>query len=433
MPDKTPNEMMKLMRKLYPICRSITGDGVRETLEIISEQIPLKMTEVKTGTKAFDWTVPKEWNIKDAFIKDSRGKKIVDFKKSNIHVLGYSGPIHKKMTLRELKEHLFSLPKYPDWIPYVTSYYQENWGFCLTDRQLKKLKEDMYEVSIDSSLRDGFLTLGEFVVPGKTTDEVLISSYLCHPSLANDNLSGTVLATFLAKEISKMKLHYSYRFLFVPETIGAITWLSRNEKNISKIKHGLVATCVGDKGQSTYKKSRQGNAEIDKAAEKVLLDSGQPFEIIDFFPSGSDERQYCSPAFDLPVGSLMRTMYGKFPQYHSSADNLDFIKPAKLADSLDKYLKIIFVLENNKTYINLNPKCEPQLGRRGLYSLIGSQKEANLNELAIFWILNLSDGKNNLLDISLRSKLDFQQIKEAADALENANLLKKVKPAAITD
>ena len=424
--DRIGHEMYMLMEKLYPICRSITGDGVRETLKIIHEHIPIEIHEVPTGTKVFDWTVPKEWNIKDAYVKNSKGEKIIDFRKSNLHVLNYSIPVHKKIGLTELKEHLFTLPDYPDGIPYLTSYYKENWGFCITHKQYEQLEEDNYEVVIDSTLEEGHLTYGALYLKGESADEVLFSCYVCHPSLCNDNLSGITLLTFLAKHLKGMKLKYSYRFLFIPETIGAITWLSLNEDKISKIKHGLVATCLGDSGKSTYKKTRNGDNVIDKAVEKVLIDSGKPYKIIDFFPSGSDERQFCSPGFNLPVGSLMRTPYGRFPEYHTSADNLEFIKAEYLADSFERYMKAIFVLENNETYMNHNPKCEPRLGKRGLYRMIGSQKWGGIDELALLWVLNLSDGANSLLDISIRSGLPFSQIKYGADALLEKGLLSRV-------
>ena len=423
--------MYELIKELYPICRSITGKGVRETLKIIKKHIPLEIHEVPTGTKVFDWAIPKEWNIKDAYIKNSKGKKIVDFKNTNLHVLNYSIPINKKCSLKELKEHLFSLPEYPDRIPYLTSYYKENWGFCLTHEQLESLEEDTYEVVIDSELKDGSLTYGELLIEGKSKDEVLISTYICHPSLCNDSLSGISLLTFLAKYLKDKNLKYSYRFLFIPETIGAITWLSLNEDKISKIKHGLVATCLGDSGKLTYKKSRKGNAVIDKAVEKVLKDSGDLHDIVDFFPFGGDERQFCSPGFDLPVGSLMRTLYGTFPEYHTSADNFDFVHPNYLADSFLKYLKVIYVLEQNRTYSNLNPKGEPQLGKRGLYRhthrrMIGGRLDGS-HELAMLWVLNLSDGTNSLLDISLQSGMTFEQIKDAADALSDKDLLEAVE------
>jgi aminopeptidase-like protein len=419
-------KIYSLIKKMFPICRSITGNGVRKTLKIIKNNIPIVIKEIPSGTQVFDWTIPKEWNIKKAYIKNSKGEKIVDFKKSNLHVLNYSIPIHKKMSLKELKPHLHTLPEYPDWIPYLTSYYKERWGFCLTHNQYTNLNDDTYEVFIDSSLKDGLLTFGELLIKGETKDEVLFSCYLCHPSLCNDNLSGVSLLTFLAKYLLKQKLKYSYRFLFIPETIGAITWLSLNEKNVHKIKHGLVATCVGDPGNSTYKKSRIGDTLIDKAVEKVLIDSEQPYKIVDFFPSGSDERQFCSPGFNLPIGSLVRTLYGNFPEYHTSADNLDFIKHKALEDSFKKYLDTIFILENNKTYINTNSKCEPQLGKRGLYQTLGSQKNNALIQDALMWTLNMADGTNSTLDIASKSKMKFKTIKEATDILEKNNLLKNM-------
>jgi len=418
-------KMYELLERLYPICRSITGDGVRQTLRIIKEYIPIEIKEVPTGTKVFDWEVPKEWNIKDAYVKNSKGEKVIDFKKSNLHILNYSIPVNKKMPLEELKKHIFTLPDYPEWILYTTSYYKENWGFCLAHKEYENLKEDIYEVVIDSTLKEGSVTFGELYIKGREEEEVLFSSYLCHPSMCNDNLSGIVLLTFLAKTLLQAKPEYSYRFLFIPETIGSIAWLSLNEDKVSKIKHGLVATCVGDAGKSTYKKSRRGNAVIDRVVEKVLVDSGEPYEIIDFFPSGSDERQFCSPGFNLAVGSLMRTPYGRFSEYHTSGDNLEFINQECLADSLKKYMKAVFILEKNKIYLNLNPKCEPQLGRRGLYKMIGAQKGGGIELLAIFWVLNLSDGTNSLLDISIRSGLNFDRIKDASEALLKKGLLAK--------
>ncbi|OGD63351.1 peptidase M28 [Candidatus Beckwithbacteria bacterium RBG_13_42_9] len=417
-------KMSELMKKLYPICRSITGNGVRQTLKIVKTYLPLKIHEIPSGTKVFDWIIPKEWNIQDAYIKNSRGKKIIDLQKSNLHVLNYSVPVHKKMPLRQLKKNLFTLPDYPNWIPYLTSYYKENWGFCLSYKQYKKLKDGTYEVVIDSSLKNGYLTYGELYLKGKKREEILFSCYICHPSLCNDNLSGIILSAFLGKYLLNKKLKYSYRFLFIPETIGAIAWLSLNEKKVSRIKHGLVITCVGDAGKLTYKKTRDGNAVIDKVVEKALADSGNDYQILEFFPSGSDERQFCSPGFNLPVGSLMRTPYGRYPEYHTSADNLDLVRSKYLADSYRKYIEIIFILENNKTYINCFPKCEPQLGKRGIYRLLGSQKSQSSNQLAMFWVLNLSDGTNSLLDIAIRSALNFKQIKKAADILHRKKLLK---------
>jgi aminopeptidase-like protein len=420
-------KIYELIEILYPICRSITGNGVRETLKIIKTHIPIEIHEIPSGTEVFDWTVPKEWNIKDAYIKNSKGEKVVDFNESNLHLVNYSSPLHRKLSLEELKPHLFSLPEYPDWIPYLTSYYNENWGFCLKHKQLQELEDDSYEIFIDSTLEDGSLTYGELYLKGKTDEEILFTSYICHPSLCNDNLSGPVLLTFLAECLLNFDLNYSYRFLFVPETIGAITWLSINDEQVKNIKYGLIATCLGDPGKSTYKKSRHDNSIIDKIVERVLEESSKPYELIGFFPTGSDDRQFSSPGFNLPIGSLMRTPYNRFPEYHTSGDDLNFVEPEFLADSFEKYIKTIYILENNAKFINLNPKCEPQLGKRGLYNKIGGQKKSETIILAIFWVLNFSDGENSLLDISIRSKLDFSVIKNAADILTKKNLIKKIK------
>ncbi len=424
--DQTGHEMYRLIEDLYPICRSITGNGVRETLRKLQQIVPVEIHEVPSGKKVFDWTVPKEWNINDAYVKNSKGDKIIDFKKSNLHVLNYSIPINKTISLDELKKHLFTIPEHPDWIPYRTSYYNENWGFCLSYNQFLKLKDGDYEVFIDSSLEDGYLTYGEYYIKGEISDEVLISTHTCHPSLCNDNLSGNVLAIYLAKYLSQISPRYSYRFLFIPGTIGSITWLSINEAKIVNIKHGLVVVCVGDSGRFTYKKTRKGNADIDKIVTHVLKHSNNNFKIIDFFPYGYDERQYCSPGFDLPVGCLMRTPHEEFPEYHTSADNLEFVKPENITTSFSIYLSVLNILENNKTYLNRYPKCEPQLGKRGLYQKIGGHDNSKSFQLAMLWVLNLSDGYHTLLDVSEQANIDFKLIKEAADALIEHKLLKEV-------
>lgn len=421
------DRMYQLISQLYPICRSITGNGFRETLQILQNYIPLEVREVPTGTEVYDWTVPQEWNINDAYIKNARGEKIVDFQACNLHVVNYSVPVHQKITLDELKKHLFTLPDYPDWIPYRTSYYKESWGFCLTHKQYLALPDEEYEVYIDSSLKTGSLTYGEYFIPGETTEEVLISCHSCHPSLCNDNLSGISVAVFLAQHLSQLSLRYSYRFLFIPGTIGSITWLHENEERVSNIKHGLVLTCVGDRGKFTYKRSRRGNAYIDKIVDYVLEKSGKDYEIIDFFPYGYDERQYCSPGFNLAVGCFMRSPHGSFPEYHTSADNLDFVQPQYLEDSYNQCLTALQILENNRTYINLKPKCEPRLGKRGLYRAIGGQSEEALNELAILWVLNLADGEHTLLDMAKRSKMAFDAIYKAAQALLATDLLEEYK------
>lgn len=447
------NQMYELIEKLFPICRSITGNGVRETLNIIKKQIPIQVHEIPSGTKVFDWTVPKEWNIKDAYVKDAKNNKIIDFKKSNLHVLNYSTPIHQKISLSKLKNHLFTSPNFPDQIPYFTSYYKENWGFCISQNEFNKLQDGIYEVFIDSTLENGHLTYGELYLPGKSKDEILFTSYVCHPSMCNDNLSGISLLVFLAKQMMEKKLNYSYRFLFIPETIGAITWLSINENKVSQIKQGLVATCLGDQGNSTYKKTKNGNALIDKIVSTVLRESSSPFEIINFNPDGSDERQFSSPGFNLKIGSLMRTPYRQFDEYHTSGDNLDFIKPQFLQNSFEKYSKIVEFLEAEQSiddeksadnsnhaslniitkahdeksdikYLSLNPKCEPQLGKRGLYRMIGGQKESDLDEMSIFWIMCFSDGNFTLDKIANKSGIHFEKLKKTADLLCQKNLLK---------
>lgn len=413
------DEIYQLIYELYPICRSITGNGLRTTLNIIKKRIPIELREVPTGTQAFDWIVPKEWNVRDAYIKNASGEKIIDFAKSNLHVLNYSIPISQKISLSELRKHLFTIPGHPDWIPYRTSYYKENWGFCLSHRQWLELRDEQYEVFIDATLESGHMTYGEFFLKGERSDEVLISCHACHPSLCNDNLSGIAVVTFLAKYLSSLSLRYSYRFIFIPVTIGSITWLAMNEDKIAAIKHGLVAACLGDPGKPTYKKSRLGNTEIDRVVIHVLKHSGKDHEVVEFHPYGYDERQYCSPGINLPVGCLMRTPNGRFPEYHNSADNLEFVKPIYLADSLRMYIRVLYVLENNKKYINQNPKCEPHLGKRGLYQQSGEQ------ELAMLWTLNLSDGANTLLDIADRSGLEFGYIKRAVDTLLEHDLIRE--------
>ena len=417
--------LYRAVSDLYPICRSITGNGLRESLRTLQRFVPLSLHEVPSGTQVFDWTVPKEWNIWDAYIKNSKGEKVVDFQKSNLHVVNYSVPVKRKLQLAELRDHLFTLPETPDWIPYRTSYYKEAWGFCLTHCQLESLPDEEYEVCIDSTLAPGHLTYGEFRLQGASDEEVLVSCHSCHPSLCNDNLSGMVVAARLAQALATVPQRYSYRFLWSPGTIGAITWLALNEAQLPKIKHGLVLSCLGDPGGFTYKRSRRGNAEIDRVVEHVLQHSGRKFELLDFSPYGYDERQYCSPGINLPVGSFMRTPNGRYPQYHTSADNLDLVTAPALAESLHRLLSVVEFIERNHRYLNLNPKCEPQLGRRGLYRQMGGTSGTGFEE-AMLWVLNFSDGQHSLLDIAERSKLEFGKLADTADILVTNGLLRKV-------
>jgi aminopeptidase-like protein len=417
--------MHALIAELYPICRSITGDGLRTTLRRLQQLVPLELHEVPSGTQVFDWTVPKEWNIRDAWVANARGERVIDFRRHNLHVMNYSVPVRRRMTLAELRPHLHTLPEHPDWIPYRTSYYAEAWGFCLTHRAMEALPEGEYEVCIDATLEPGHLTYGELFLPGTTTDEILFSCHSCHPSLANDNLSGIAVAVWLARHFADQPRRHGMRFLFIPGTIGSITWLARNEATVQRVKHGLVLSCLGDPGRSTYKRSRRGDALVDRAAAHVLRQGGD-HELLDFVPYGYDERQYCSPGFDLPVGCLTRTPNGRFPEYHTSADDLDFVRPEALEDSLAKVRAVVEILEHDAAYLNLSPKCEPQLGRRGLYQNTGGTSPAGF-EMALLWVLNYSDNRHTLLDIAERAGMPFATVRHAADDLRGAGLLGSVR------
>lgn len=421
------NAMHKLIAELYPICRSITGDGVRQTLSELGKIAPIEVREVSSGTPVFDWEVPREWNIRDAYVKNVAGERVIDFKASSLHVVSYSTPIHRTMSLAELRPHLHTLPDFPDRVPYRASHYSEGWGFCLTQNALDAMPEGDYEICIDSTLEDGHLTYGEVVIEGEGTDEVLISCHVCHPALCNDNLSGIAVAMMLAQQLASIKPRITYRFVFVPGTIGSLTWLSRNEQGLGRIKHGIVLTCVGDAGSITYKKSRAGDTVIDRAFAQVLKQSERPHDILPFSPYGYDERQYCSPGFNLPVGCMMRTPWGEFDEYHTSADNLDFVRPAALADSLRTCLEVFDVLENNGVYRNLKPKGEPRLGKRGLYDGGGGERVKDFS-MALLWVLSQSDGTHDLLEIADKSGLSFRAIAQAAEALSETDLLEFVTP-----
>jgi aminopeptidase-like protein len=426
-PPGAGRTMHEFARALFPICRSITGDGIRHTLGEISRRIPVVLHEVPSGTRAFDWEVPREWNIRSAWIKDPAGRVIVDFAANNLHVVNYSAPVHVRMSLEELRPRLFSLPEHPDLIPYRTSYYKETWGFCLTHRLLNSLQEGQYEVFIDSTLAPGSLTYGECVLPGGSGDEVLVSAHACHPSLANDNLAGLAVATTLAAVLASTPHRLTYRFVFIPGTIGSLTWLSRNEHVVPRIKHGLLLTCAGDRGGITYKRSRRGNALVDRAAAHILRTSGRAHRVIDFFPYGYDERQYCSPGFNIPLGCLMRTPHGEYPEYHTSADNLDFIAPEAMEDTLRVALEIVDVLENDRLVRSLNPKGEPQLGKRGLYRAVGGDRAMADLQMAYLWVMNLADGEHRLFDMAERAALPFATIRQAAADLQRVGLIDEVQ------
>jgi aminopeptidase-like protein len=421
--EKLGAEMHALVRELYPICRSITGDGVRQTLAILGRYAPLSTVEVPSGAPALDWTVPREWNIRDAWIADAAGRRVVDFRASNLHVVSYSTPVRARLSLQELRPRLHTLPDRPDWIPYRTSYYREDWGFCLSQRQLDALTDGEYEVCIDSTLAPGHLTYGELLLPGEVDEEILLSTHVCHPSLCDDNLSAIAVSVFLARELAaRPRRRYGVRFLYAPGTIGTLAWLQRNRESARRIRHGLTLVCLGDAQPFTYKRTVSGAAEVDRAVALVLKQLGTPHDVIDFFPYGYDERQYNSPGFRLPVGSLMRGRHGQFPEYHTSADNPGFVLPDRLAEALEVVTRIHGLLDGNQTFRNLSPFGEPQLGRRGLYRAVGGTSLPGL-EYALLWVLTLSDGQHSLLDVAERSGIDFATVRQAADLLLAEGLL----------
>lgn len=389
--------------RLWPICRSITGNGLRESLQILGEIVPLSLNEIPTGTNVFDWTIPREWNIRDAYIITPEGKKIASFQENNLHVVNYSTPVHTKISWEELQQHLHFIPEMPTAIPYITTYYKETWGFCLSHEQWKSLPQHgEYTVLIDSELKDGHLTWGECLLKGETTEEILFSTYVCHPSLANNELSGPLAAAFLYKKLSELpRRRYSYRFVFAPETIGVISFLHKHGSHLKeKLKAGFVLTCCADKGAFTYKRSKHRNSLADRAAEHILKHQAHEHQIIDFAVGGSDERQYCSPGFNLPVGSLMRTPYQQYPEYHTSLDNKSFISFKALAETIEVYFDICRVLEMNETPVNTIPYCEPQLGKRGLYpnSVDPIYNRSELHRLLHF--LSFADGSHDLIAIA---------------------------------
>ncbi|MHD0322451.1 DUF4910 domain-containing protein [Fusobacterium varium] len=425
--DKNKLKIYKLKEQLFPICRSITGNGLRESLKIISKEIPLNILEIPTGTKAFDWEVPKEWNIKDAYVKDLKGNKIIDFKKSNLHILGYSTPFQGIISHEELMEHIYTLPEIPEAIPYLTSYYKERWGFCLEHQRLKELNQDKYEIFIDSELKNGSMSIGEGFIKGKIDKEVLLSTYLCHPSMGNNELSGPIVQTLLYNWLLERKdrLKYSYRFLYLPETIGSITYLSLFGENLKKnVVAGYVINCIGDRGKFTYKKSRQGNSLADKAALNILNNLNEDFNLYEWFPAGSDERQYCSLGFNLPIGSLMRSMYGTYKEYHTSLDNLDFIPLEELYKSFEIYKKIIMNIEINEKLEAVHKNCEPKLDKRGLYPTLGSQKETTDSVKKRMYLWAFSDGYNDLIDIANKLKCNAYEMKNEKDELIDKKLIR---------
>jgi aminopeptidase-like protein len=423
-------ELLAHVQTLFPICRSITGSGLRQTLCYIARHVPLEIHEVPSGTPVLDWEVPPEWTVRGAAIRTLDGRVVVDFDHNNLHLVQYSEPVDAVVPLAELQRHLHSLPDQPGLIPYRTAYYARTWGFCLAHRDRLALEDAEYRVTIDTTLGPGALSYGECFLPGEEEGDVLVSVHCCHPSLANDNLSGIAVAIELAKVLSARRRRFAYRLVFIPGTIGAITWLHCNRDSLARIGHGLVLSCLGDDGPPTYKQSRRGDAAIDRYAQYVLRQVGHGNRILPFVPYGYDERQYCSPGFNLPVGCLMRSPNGTFPEYHTSADDLSLLRPESLAHSLELLLCLVDLIERDAVWYNLRPYGEPQLGRHGLYSALGGQTgvgltAAGLDQLTLLWVLNLSDGRHSLLDIAERSGKDFATVVAAADALAGAGLLQR--------
>jgi aminopeptidase-like protein len=414
--------MHQLMTRLFPICRSITGNGVRETLKIIQSSVPIQIFEIPSGTKVFDWEIPREWNIRDAYILDGDGNKVVDWKLNNLHVVGYSMPVDRWMGLAELQQHLYSLEQQPDAIPYVTSYYKERWGFCLRHSDRVRLKEGSYRVVIDSDLKPGSLTYGEMILPGDSCEEILLSTYVCHPSMANNELSGPVVTAELAKWLASQPRRYTYRIVFIPETIGSLTYLSRNLDVLKEnMVAGFVVTCVGDERAYSFLPSRNGNTLADRAALSVLECNQPHFAKYSFLDRGSDERQYCSPGINLPVVSIMRSKYGTYPEYHTSLDNLAFVTPDGLAGAFAALRDCLELLERNKIY-----RCtclgEPQLGRRGLYPTI-QQGTTPRESTDMLNLLAYADGKNDLIEISRIVQVPYHRLYALVDKLLSVGLL----------
>lgn len=420
-------ELEHYFDRLWPLTRSLTGNGNRETLRILSEIIPLTIHEIPSGTVCYDWVVPPEWNPTKAWIKDSKGNVIVDVNDNNLHLLGYSQPYRGSLTFNELSTHLYTLPETPDRIPYVVSYYEPRWGFCISQNQFDALdRHEHYEVCIEATHDEaGSMTYGDYVLAGKTTEEVLISTYICHPSMANDQITGMLVAAFLYRELANIPdRHYTYRFVFAPETIGALAYLNTHGTDMkANTVAGFVLTCLGDAGNFTYKQTKQPNTLTNRATMQALNDFGVGYKSIPFSPRGSDERQYASPGFNLPVGSLMRSMHGTFSEYHSSADNKSFISFRALTQSLYVYFRTMTYIEHNHRYINTHPYGEVQLGKRGLYPTLGRGNDKSEFVDAMVWLLNYSDGKHDMLDIAALSGLPMTLLIEAARTLQEHNLI----------
>lgn len=411
---------------LFPLCRSLTGKGVKQTLDFLkSHHSDLVVHSIKSGTKVFDWEIPNEWDVNEAYIEDLNGKRVIDFANHNLHLVSYSTPVNSIISNTELQNHLFSIPSLPDAIPYVTSYYQENWGFCLSQKQRDNLVDDFYKVKIDSNLFKGELNYAELLVPGKSTKEIVFSTYICHPSMANNELSGIVLSNALINYVKGLNnSYYSYRFLFLPETIGSIAYINFNLNSLKRnVICGFILTCVGNEDNFSFMPSRTGNTYADKIA-KFLLENYYPeFMEYTFLDRGSDERQFCSPNVDLPFVSIMKSKYKEFKEYHTSLDNLSFITPKALGESFELYSKTINIIESNFKFLS-NVLCEPMLSKRGLYPNLGGQVK-NFDTKLIKDIIALSDGNLDLIDLSGILKVDYFLLKEKVELLCDLKLIKR--------
>ena len=430
MPEKPTRALIQsLLSDLFPICRSLTGDGVRATLRRLSKHVPLDVMEIPSGTRVFDWVVPWEWNIRDAHVKGPSGRKVIDFKKSNLHVVGYSVPIQKTMSLEQLQSKLHSLPDQPSAIPYVTSYYAKDWGFCLSHQERKKLRKGLYRVWIDSRLAPGSMTIGESVLRGDSDREILFSTYCCHPSMANNELSGPIVTLLMYRYLAGLpRRHFTYRFYFGPEPIGALAYLSRRGAHLKKkMDAGFVVTCCGDRAPFTYKKVRRPDNVLDRAVLHVLKHRGKPFRVLDFFPTGSDDRQYASPGFNLPVGTLMRSMYGTYPEYHTSLDDCRFVTPESLYESALVYSRVVDALESDREYLNLKPYGEPRLGKYGLYASLGASRVQSRRGRALRYVLNWSDGEHGLIEIAEKLGVPVWDLQPAVQDLIRAKLLRRIR------
>lgn len=426
-------QLQDLVARLFPLRRSLTGDGVRSTLAVLAEDLPVQVTEVPTGTQVLDWTVPREWSVREAHVTGPDGQRVVDWADGPLHLVGHSAPFRGRVGRAELLAHLHSLPDRPSWTPYRTSYYADTWGFCLPHERLAALPDGDYDVLVDTALEQGSLTYGEVVVPGRTDQELLLSAHVCHPAQANDNLSGIAVAAGLARRLlAGPTPRHTVRVLFAPGTLGAIAWLARHRHDVvPRIRAGLVLTGLGDPAPPSYKRSRRGDTRVDRAAEHVLRSGHPDARLLDFSPYGYDERQFCSPGFDLPVGRLGRGVHGEYPEYHTSADDLSFVEGTRLAGSLDLLAQVVDVLERDRVLVNQEPYGEPQLGRRGLYRSTGATPlDRKAGEMALLWTISLCDGSRSLLEVADRAGLPFAAVADAAARLEDVGLLAAAAPAA---